>query len=370
MPIIHEPEVRSLLLDDAKLHQMVVRLTARKRRTARLDEIWSAFVSVYPDLPSGRERRLWLWTVLEELDGEGEIVLPVRRGKQWDRTSDVPLPTKITLPRDAASSGSTDWRTFPWHPCLQWVLERRFISAQHVEFLTRVNQGIVEGWFGESEPLKYRSLQLTGDEKLLQKFAKTKLFGPGKLSLGVLGCETEVLPIAIERISDSPIMLMFENAAPYMLARRVAREMLSSGRAPLFGAVAYGAGKQVVKSVEYLPTIQPAVETVLYVGDLDAEGLQLASELKARSNAVPVQPATVFHAAMLQSAVDLNAPDGWPAKEGQPRTIGRRAIDFPDPSIHGTCAHIVQRGMRIPEEILSTKWMRQLMSHTRETLGR
>lgn len=362
MSSIHEPELRSILLDDANLHEMVVRLTARKQKTARLDEIWSAFVSVYKDLPSGRERRLWLWTVLEELDGSGEIVLPVRRGKQWDRSSDVPLPTRITVRREATNSESTDLRTFPWHPTLQWVLERRFISVQHVGFLRRVNQGIVEGWFEESEPLKYRSLQLTGDEKLLQKFAKTKLFGIGKLSLAFLGCEAEVLPIAFDRTSDAPIMLMFENAAPFMLARRVAREMLSSGRSSQFGTIAYGAGKQVVKSAEYLPAIEPEVETVLYVGDLDAEGLQLAAELKDRSDAVSVQPATAFHAAMLQSAAELGAADGWPAKDGQPRAIARRALDFPDPSIRDACARIVQMGKRIPEEVLSTKWMRRLMS--------
>lgn len=361
MSTIHEPEVHSLLLDDANLHDMVIRLTARNRRTARLDDIWSAFVSVYKDFPSGRERRLWLWTVLEELDGAGEIILPVRHGKQWDRTSDVPLPTKITLASDASTSNCMDWRAFPWHPSLQWILERRFVSAQHVKFLTRVNQGLVDGWFEESEPLKYRSLQLTGDEKLLQKFAKTKLFATGKLSLGLLGCEAEVLPIAFEQISDGPIMLMFENAAPFMLARRVTREMVSSGRVPRFGILAYGAGKQVVKSVEYLSTITPAVKAVFYIGDLDAEGLQIGGELKERSNAVPVQPATAFHAAMLQSAAELNAPGGWPTKDGQPRVIGRGAMEFPDPSIRGACARMVQTGMRIPEEVLPTNWIRRLM---------
>jgi len=364
MTTVHDAEVRSMLLEDGNLHEMVARLRARKRKTAPLEEIWAAFASVYSDLPAGRERRLWLWTVLKELDGAGEITLPVRAGKQWERASDIPLPTKIRLASGGSTSESLDWRTFPWHPALQWVLERRFISAQHVEFLTRVNRGIVEGWFAEPEPLKNRSLQLTGDEKLLQKFAKTKLFGPGKLNLAMLGCEREVLPIAFERISISPVMLMFENAAPFMLARRVARETLASGTVPEFGTIAYGGGKQVLKSAEYLPTIEPKVESVLYVGDLDAEGLEIAGELKERSKAVPVRPATAFHAAMLDSAAELDAPDGWPAKDGQSRAIGRRASEFPDSSIRDACMRIVQMGKRIPEEVLSTRWIRRLLSET------
>jgi len=118
----------------------------------------------------------------------------------------------------------------------------------------------------------------------------------------------------------------------------------------------------VVKSAEYLPTIEPKVETVLYVGDLDAEGLEIAGELKERSNAVPVQPATAFHTAMLDSAAELDAPDGWPAKDGQRRMIGRRAMDFTDPSIREACLRIVQMGKRVPEEVLSTRWIRRLLS--------
>lgn len=359
---IHEPEVRSILLDDTGLQEMVIRLKARKRKTASLDEIWSAFVGIYKGIPSGRERRLWLWTVLKELDGAGEVVLPVRHGKLWDRTSDVPLPTRITFRSDGSNDDSTEWRTFAWHPQLQWVLGRRFISSPHVAFLKRVNHGIIEGWFKESEPLKYRSLQLTGDEKLLAKFAKTKLFGSGQLSLEQLGCESEVLPIAFERISNAPSMLMFENAASFMLARRIAREIASSGRVQRFGAIAYGAGKQAVKSVKYLPMVDPRVETVLYVGDLDAEGLLLAAELKKRSNEVSIEPATAFHAAMLRSAAELGAPDGWLAKDGQPRILARRGLDFPDPSLRSACARIVESGRRVPEEVLSTKPMMRLIS--------
>ena len=36
--------------------------------------------------------------------------------------------------------------------------------------------------------MKYRSLQLTGNEKALASLAKTSLFGESRLSLAMLGC--------------------------------------------------------------------------------------------------------------------------------------------------------------------------------------
>lgn len=356
-----DPDVHSMLLDDDRLRQFLSALTSTRRKTAKLDEVWTAFCSVYEDLPSGRERRLWLLTILEELDGAEEISLPVRHGKQWDHTSDIPLPTKVTLRVTESLLPESNWKSFAWHPTLQWILDRRHIAPVQVEFLKRVNQGLVEGWFETREALKYRSLQLADDEKRLQKFARTKLFASDKLSLEFLGCDRETLPIAVERISDHPTILMFENAAPFMVARQVLRECKALQAQVQIGGVAYGAGKQVVKSVAYLPTLAPKVETVLYVGDLDAEGLQIAAELKRLSEHVAVQPATTFHAAMLRSAADLNAPNGWPSKEGQSRVLSRSVLSFVDSSLRSTCERLVQGGCRIPEEVLSQKWMRLLV---------
>ena len=361
MQTMLDPEIRSMLLDDAKLRGLLSLLTASKRKTAKLDEIWSAFVRIYDYIPSGRERRVWLMTVLEELDASEEIALPVPHGKQWDRTSDVPLPKKVTFCVTDSTHTEGDWKSFAWHPELQWVLDRRHIAPLQVEFLKRVNQGLAAGWFATREALKYRSLQLAGDEKRLQKFAKTKLFGVGKLSLEMLGCDREMLPIVVERTSDHPTIVMFENAAPFVVARQVLLEYKAANTSVPIGGVAYGAGKQVVKSAAYLPTLDPEVKTVLYVGDLDAEGLQIAAELKRLSENVAIYPATTFHVAMLRSAAELNAPNGWPSKERQSRTPSRSVLSFLDSSVRSTCEHLLQCGSRIPEEVLSLRWMRRLV---------
>lgn len=130
-----DEEARSYLLDDIRLRNFVDRLATRgKRKTVPISDIWSAFTSVYEDLPSGAERRFWLLAVLEELEASEEILLPVRHGKQWDRTSDILLPTKISLCAFEQPQQKDNWRTFAWHPRLQWVLSRRHLIPSHFEF--------------------------------------------------------------------------------------------------------------------------------------------------------------------------------------------------------------------------------------------
>jgi hypothetical protein len=232
------------------------------------------------------------------LAARGDIVLPVRHGKQWDRTSRITLPTAVKLTTaNGALDNRTGWREFPWHPQLQWVLQLRNLADDQFLLIQRVNQGFVEVWFTRAECFKYRSLQLTGDEKRLETLLKGKLFEPGCLTLELLGCALDALPLATDYLTSNPRMLVFENAAPFLLAKGVAAEIKDPG----FGRLAYGAGKQVLKAVPYFSVLQPPVSEIHYVGDLDAEGLKIAGEVQRLSQAILVRPATGFHVAMLES---------------------------------------------------------------------
>lgn len=332
------------------------------RRTIGQAAIWSAFAAAYSDLPSGPERRTWLQAVLEELAERGTIQLPVRHGKQWDRSSEIVLPTTITLVVGLPDGGDRlRWRQFPWHPNLQWVLQLRTLAADQFAFLQRVNEGLVENWFTQLECFKYRSLQLTGDEKRLESLTKGVLFGPQCLTLELLGCEPEALPLATELLSNHPTMLVFENAAPFMLARHVA-----AGTAPpRIGRLAYGAGKQVLKAVGYFTMIEPTIKEVLYIGDLDAEGLQIAADLQRLSTAVAIRPATEFHQAMLASASELGASTGWPVKDEQPLSVSDAVLSFLAPEVRQQVATLIDTGRRIPEEALSRAAMSTLLSQNR-----
>jgi hypothetical protein len=295
--------------------------------------------------------------VLEELEAGGSMKLPIRHGKLWDRTSQISLPALIDLSLVAAKDPASDWKSYPWHPQLQWVLKSRHIRSEEFQFLQRVNQGLAEGWFTDREAFKYRSLQLTGDEKRLEKLCRGMLFGPDKLSLEMLGCEKEILPMVIAPISVAPVMLLFENAAPFMLARRVLSDLGNSR----VGCIGYGGGTQLIKSVGYFSMIDPCVQEIYYVGDLDAEGLQIGATLQRKSNEVPVRPATMFHFAMFESAVLLRSPEGWRTKDDRSRQVSESVLEFLDVGIRDRARQLIQNGRRIPEEVISSSLMRRLL---------
>jgi hypothetical protein len=354
-----DEDTRAYLLDGKRLLRFIHRLDHGKRTRAKLDELWTAFASTYDDLPNGPQRRLWLLAVLQELSEQSKIRLPVRHGKQWDRTSTVALPAAVIVCGKTNERPAADWRQFPWHPQLQWILSRRHLKISDFAFLSRVNQGIVEGWFHQSEPFKYRSLQLTGDEKRLAKLLKcSSLFESGKLSLEMLGCERDVLPVAIDHFSSNPRMLLFENAAPFMVARR----MLPQATKSRIGCIAYGAGKQILKSVGYFPTLKCPIEEILYVGDLDCEGIQIAATVSLMSTKRAVRPATLFHLAMFDAATTLGSSNGWPAKEYHMRYLSDSALKYLNIEVRDRARALVEAGRRIPEEVVSHSLMHELLN--------
>ena len=221
-----------------------------------------------------------------------------------------------------------------------------------------MNVGLVEGWFERSESFKYRSLQLTDDEKRLESLYHTSIFAPGCLTLSMLGCEADILPIVTERFSPAPTMLIFENATPFMVARN-AMSRLSD---PAIGRLAYGAGKQVLKASPYFGMVDPPLKEVYYIGDLDAEGVQTGAALARQSTSVPVLPATRFHLAMLESARQLGAHAGWPVKENQPTQIPDDVIAFLGPEIREIVCGMIEQRKRVPEEVLPTQFMSQLLN--------
>jgi hypothetical protein len=354
-----DQEARAFLFNEARLQQFRGRLLSPGRRVVRQEAVWASFVDSYSDLPPGPERRRWLAAVLEHLSQQGEIVLPVPHGKQWDRTSTVALPTAVTMVTlDGGVANKSDWRNYPWHPRLHWIFGLRALMRDQVAFLKRVHAGLVAGWFDQPECFKYRSLQLTDDEKRLEELLRGILFGPERLTLEMLGCEPESLPLASEQFSAEPTLLIFENAAPFMLARRV----LTGGARPAFGRLAYGAGKQVLKAARYLPMVKPAITEIQYVGDLDAEGMSIAAEFRRLSQEIPVRPATEFHQAMLASAAQLESPNGWALQGRREQVSSEAAIDFLASEIRGQVSNMIRSFRRIPEEALSFAAMTALLT--------
>jgi len=122
-----------------------------------------------------------------ELADAGIIEVPRTR---WDSTAEPPLPAYVTRPAVPGAS-STDARAVVWHAELGWAAaldaagkltdtERRFLTSVNA-WLPRRPDTIV--------PQRERSLDICGDEKVLDTWVFTPLFAPGRLTYERLRCK-------------------------------------------------------------------------------------------------------------------------------------------------------------------------------------
>lgn len=235
------------------------------------------------------------------------------------------------------------------------LVELVSLTADQEAFLKRLQEELVNGGLRERAPFKYRSLQLTGDEKRLESLLNTQLFGPERLSLELLNCDGLGLPLTYERFGSLPRMIIVENTGSFLVARRVLAE---AKHAP-YGLIAYGGGTQIFRCVDYLKEID-GLSGIDYVGDIDAKGIDIGAGFADRVGSrtgLAVTPATDVHMAMLGAAKELGHPNGWPTASGHRtsalhRWISRQYAD--------NVEQIISSGCRVPEEVLHDGHYRDL----------
>ncbi|MFO1077980.1 MAG: DUF2399 domain-containing protein [Planctomycetota bacterium] len=325
----------------------------------RLDaaEIWRALAVAFPHRPSGPGERELLVEALTALEARGVLRLPPAGGKRWDRSMQPAVPTGVDLLLHEAAAPGFQWRTFPWHSSLHWVPQCHRLTEEQIAFLRRVHDGLVHGAFREPVPRKYRSLQLTGDEKQLAALAKTQLFEVSRLSLEMLGCLPETLPLAWEAVGPGGRMLVFENAGPFSVAKRVLTEMSD----PPYDLIAYGGGKSILAALGYLKELDRRVDSIHYVGDLDPAGLDIAVACRRRATDIglpPITPASELHRAMIDAAAAFGSPRGWPAPAGCTNADLHPLLKFLDADLRDRVRDLIAGGRRIPEEVLGPAELR------------
>jgi hypothetical protein len=346
-------------LDERLLGELEQILLAGRMVRIPAQKLWCALAEVFPHRTPGPAERQLLLEALKIIETRGKIRLPPEGGRRWDRSIEPAVPTSVDAVRVQSTVPSISWRAFPWHPQLQWVVQCRSLSSQQVEFLRRVHEGLVNGTFRESAPFKYRSLQLTGDEKMLASLATTSLFGPSRLSLELLACLPDALPLAWEAVGDGDRMVIFENAGPFAVARRVLGALVT----PAYDLIAYGGGRSVLAALGYIKTIERRIGSIHYVGDLDHAGLDIASNARrcCKELGLPtLQPATELHMRMLSAAEAFGHPLGWPAPERVLQANRKGILDVLSPETHERVEAILIAGHRIPEEVLGPDELRSV----------
>jgi hypothetical protein len=345
-------------LDDRRLDEFERALLAGTGVRIGAQHLWSVLAQVFPHRTPGPAERRLLLCALQSVEARGRIRIPPQRGRRWDRSMDPAVPTSVDIVRESDPPSGPTWRSFPWHPNLHWVVECRNLSAQQVVFLLRVHDGFVNGTFREAAPLKYRSLQLTGDEKMLASLATTSLFRPGRLTLDLLACLPDALPLAWEAVGDGGRMLIFENAGPFAVARRV----LAAIEPRPYDLVAYGGGRSVLAALGHIETIDRRVASIHYVGDLDDDGLDIASGARRCAKDLglpPVMPASELHRQMLVAAESLGHPKGWPTRRRFSGAERARSLDMIPMDMRRQVDVLLKSGHRIPEEVLGPQELRR-----------
>jgi len=146
-------------------------------------------------------------------------------------------------------------------------------------------------------------------------------------------------------------MVIFENAGPFAVARRVLAEVNSRP----YDLIAYGGGRGILASLAHIRTIERHVDSIHYVGDLDDVGLDIAwnaRHVAARLHLPTLVPATEIHRQMLATARAFGHPDGWPTRTRLPELDRNRNLDAVDADVRADVERILRAGRRIPEEVL------------------
>jgi hypothetical protein len=338
-------------LDEDRLNQFERAIVAGSAVRVSAHDLWRALAKAFPHRTPGPAERQLLLDALRSIEARGSIRLPLERGKRWDRSMVPAVPSSVDVIRERSTPSAFPWRTFPWHQNLHWVAECRSLSTHQLEFLRRVHAGLVDGLFRELAPLKYRSLQLTGDEKMLASLATTSLFGPSRLTLEMLACLPDALPLAWEAVGDGGRMVIFENAGPFAVARRVLAKM----KLRPYDLIAYGGGRSILAALGHINTMERIVESIHYVGDLDHAGLDIALSARrcAKDLGLPVvAPAGELHREMLLAAESFGHPQGWPAHERFSGDERARILEALSLDVRSQVDAILKAGRRIPEEVL------------------
>jgi hypothetical protein len=165
-------------------------------------------------------------------------------------------------------------------------------------------------------PIRYRSVQLFGDEKRLEHLLHSStLFGPGLLNLDLLACRRFPPPMAAAEVGAGPDLLVVENSDTYWTVIEVLR---NHPAVHPVGAVAWGCGRSFLAQIPAL-TLDvagrgPVTGTIWYWGDFDPEGLAIATNAATASAEIegpPIRAAKQLWAAMANQPVQSPGTITW-----------------------------------------------------------
>ena len=270
----------------ATLHTAV---RASRRARVPVEDLRQAALAADLSFIGSPDARQRLLTAISELQAAGEITLP-RGTNGWETLPRPALPRWVARAAAARPTRAVD-PAVAWHADLSWV--PTFLAACHPSAAERSLLRAVNGFLGAGGsniviPLRERSLQLTGDEKMLDTVSRGRLFAPGRLSLELLAAARVSPPLIRQEVGEGPLLLLVENYATY---HSLAATLPADGEA---GTIAYSAGNTLGAVLTAIADQGERPEALAYFGDLDIRGLEIAAagaRLAAELGLPPLNPA-------------------------------------------------------------------------------
>lgn len=210
----------------------------------------------------------WRARVLVAIEGlaAAEVAAP---STKRDVSGDPALPQFVTRP--ALNISRVNPATVLWHADLAWAAraaDGRALTDRELGLLAAVNRWLPRRR-GLVVPVRERSLEVFNDEKVLEGLLGGRLFAPGRLSVGLLECQTCWPPVEQVVLGDGP-WLIVENYTTY---RSVAGWVADRGFA---GRVVWGSGNQVGTRLAALALAGVPCPGLFYFGDVDFGGFKVA----------------------------------------------------------------------------------------------
>jgi hypothetical protein len=319
-------------------------LDAWPRRQVKLAELQTLLVAAEPSLTHAPERRARLAEVLDELADTGVVELPTERS--YDDSVKPSLPRFVRVQGLAPPPRRVSGAGVAWRPELAWAAELS-VDEQMLSDLRAVNAFFRDrGRERPIVPLRERSLQLFGYEKRLEALMGGQLFFPGRFTLEQLRCEEVHPPFVYESIGHGPDVLVVENHHTFV---SLCRALPHAGD---IGVLVYGAGAHFKGSVTFLADLARPPRRVLYFGDLDIDGLDIAvyaDSVAAAAGLPTIEPATLLYRLLLDHGRPV------PVDNPPSRYRVRKLTAWLPRELRAAAAALLVDGQRLAQEWVGTE---------------
>lgn len=320
---------------------------AGRRKRLLASECDDALLEVAPQMRYDPDRRRRLRDLLTELSDAGALTWSASR----DRSIRPELPAFITLAERAEERGAPPAGLHtPWRPELEWAYKLRLTATEH-EVLVAIQTYLRDRDAAcAAIPHRERSVQLFNDEKRIDRLTRGRLFDSGRLTLETLDCFWAAPPIAWADTGGSGPVVVSENAASYHTLVHALRNQAR--------AVAYGGGGAFAQSVGSLSCID-GVSSVLYIGDLDIEGLAIPQRAALAAAAAGV-PLPTPHEELWSGLVMASSECGQRVPAAPPEVVNELCEWFSGSKLGKEVQRLLEAGIRVPQEALTAERLDRL----------